>query len=51
MAIHQEVEHAGSRRLSDGCRNSRDGRLRMDFDIHTFIIDESFMSINRHTAR
>jgi hypothetical protein len=50
MAIHQAVEHASSRRLPDGCRNSGDISLSMGFDIHTFIINESLMSINRQTV-
>jgi hypothetical protein len=40
MAIHQAIEHAGSRRLTDGGRNSGDRRISVVFYIHASIVDE-----------
>jgi hypothetical protein len=46
MAVHEAVEHANSRGLADGCRNSGDRSVSVVLDIHIFIIDEALMSSN-----
>jgi hypothetical protein len=46
MTVNQAIQHAGSRRLSDGRGNPRRGRIGAHFvviDIHTFIVDEALM--------
>src|SRR6266404_6243577 len=50
MAVHQAVEHAGSCRLADCRGNSGDRGVHVVFDIHTLMVDEVFLSGNRHTA-
>jgi hypothetical protein len=47
-AIHQAVEHAGSRRLTDGGRDSGNGGVRI-LNNHTLIIDEVYPQNNWHT--
>src|SRR5580704_6156389 len=48
--VAQAVQHAGTRWLADGRRNSS-GRVVMVFDIHTLIVDEVFMLDNGHTEK
>src|SRR6266571_5050627 len=49
-AVRQAVEHARTRRLTDGRGNSGNRGIRMIFDIHTLMINEAFPSGNLHTA-
>ncbi|MGD0179082.1 MAG: hypothetical protein ABSC15_04645, partial [Terriglobales bacterium] len=44
----QAVQHPGTCRFAD-CRRHPSGCVVMMFNIHTLIVDEVFMSGNRHT--
>jgi hypothetical protein len=51
MAVHEAEEHACSRGLANGSRNSGDRSVGAMFYIHTLMIDELFMSGNWQTSQ
>ncbi len=46
MAMHQAVKDASSRGLADGRRNSGNRGVSVEFDIHTFTVDELFVLVS-----
>jgi hypothetical protein len=49
--VHQAKQHAGSRRFTNGSRNSGDSRIRRVARIHTFTLDEVSLMGKRHSER
>jgi Phosphoenolpyruvate phosphomutase len=50
MAVHQAQEHARSCRLADGRRDSGKCYVSIVLNIHTFIVDELFVSVKWQSA-